>query len=247
MSSLDHRFWEIDSLRGVAIILMIIYHFLFDLNFLNIINFNLHSTAMRIFLYPIGTIFLGLVGVSLSLSHSKAQQRQLSQHQIISKYIKRGLTIFTLGLLITLITWMYLPQEFVVFGVLHCIGLSIILAIPLLRLRILNLILGALLIPLGVLLQTMTFKTPWLFWLGFTSSSFYSLDYFPLLPWFGVITLGIYLGNTLYPHHQRKIQIPDLSQNSITKILCFLGRNSLIIYFLHQPLILLVLHLLFMI
>lgn len=246
MSLSDRRFWEIDTLRGIAIILMIIYHLLFDINFLRITTVNLHSIPMRIFLYPIGTIFLGLVGVSLSLSYSKAQQSQLSSSQIIKKYILRGLTIFALGLIITFATWLYLPRGVIIFGVLHCIGISIILVIPLLRLRTFNLALGILLIAFGILLQSMTFQLPWLIWLGFTPSGFYTLDYFPLLPWLGVITIGIYLGNTFYPHYQRKIKIPDLSQKRITKILSFLGRNSLFIYFLHQPIILLLLHLIFM-
>jgi len=67
----NERFWEIDLLRGIAIIMMIIFHILFDLVFLGIIKINLYSGLNLLFLYSIGTIFLLLVGVSLSLSYSR--------------------------------------------------------------------------------------------------------------------------------------------------------------------------------
>ena len=84
------RFWEIDFLRGIAIIMMVIYHIIFDLNFLNIYEINLHSTPLLLFLYPIGTLFLLLVGISLSISYSRVKQN-LTKRQIQKKFVIRGL------------------------------------------------------------------------------------------------------------------------------------------------------------
>ena len=153
--------------------------------------------------------------------------------------------IFCLGLLITLATWIYPHEGFIVFGILHCIGLSIILAYPFLQSRLSAFLLGMLCISIGIILRmTMTVDFPWLVWAGFVPTSFYTLDYFPLLPWFGVILIGIFLGNSLYQNNTRSFTLQDHSGFIITRVLCFLGRHSLIIYLLHQLIIVGVLYLL---
>ncbi len=70
------------------------------------------------------------------------------------------------------------------------------------------------------------------------------LDYFPILPWFGLVLVGIFLGNTLYRDYKRRFPIKDVSNHPISRAFIFLGRNSLIIYLLHQPILIAVLYLL---
>jgi uncharacterized membrane protein len=217
--------------------MMIIFHILYDINYFDILNVNLGSLPIRIFNYSIGTIFLLLVGISLTLSYSRVKET-LTKKDIKLKFIKRGLKILILGILITGITWYFLKEGFVVFGVLHCIGVSIIIAYPFLRFRFLNLMIGAVLIIIGVLLKSLTFNFDWLVWLGFKPSQFYSIDYFPLLPWFGVILIGIFLGNTFYISYKRIYKLKDLSSIKVVRFFNYLGRHSLVIYFLHHILIL---------
>jgi len=235
------RLWEIDFLRGIAVVMMIVFHFLYDLNFLSIYEINLYSGPFLLFLYPIGTTFLLLVGISLSLSYSRIEDNE-NRRQLQLKFILRGSKIFGLGLLITLITWIYLQSGFVLFGILHCIGLSIILAYPFLKFKIRNLIIGILLVSMGLYLKTLTFNFGWMFWLGLRPSQFYTVDYFPILPWFGIVLIGIFIGNTVYPSHKRRFKLKDISRIRFAKFFCFLGRHSLIIYFLHQPVILVLLY-----
>ena len=242
MTKKPFRLWEIDFLRGIAVVMMIVFHFFYDLNFFNIYEIDLHSGPFPLFLYPIGTTFLLLVGISLSLSYSRIKDNE-NRKQLQLKFILRGSKIFGLGLLITLVTWIYLQDGFVVFGILHCIGLSIIIAYPFLQFKIRNLIIGVLLVSVGVYLKTLTFDFGWLLWLGFRPSQFYTVDYFPILPWFGVVLIGIFIGNTLYPAHKRRFKLKDISQIRFVKLFCFLGRHSLIIYCLHQPIIILLIHL----
>jgi len=232
-----HRYWEIDFLRGIAIIMMIIYHIFYDINFLNVYNFNLQDFSFKLFLYPIGTIFLLLVGISLTLSYNKSK-KDLIKNSLIKKFVFRGLKIFFLGLIITFVTFFYLGQGFVIFGVLHCIGISIILSIIFIRFRFLNLFLGIIFVIFGIVLSYMTFDFNFLLFLGFRPVDFYTVDYFPILPWFGVILFGIGLGNIFYKDYKRNFNLPDLSKLKIVEFLGFLGRNSLIIYFLHQPILL---------
>jgi len=67
------RYWEIDVARGVAVILMITYHIIYDLNFFGVISVNLYAGVFLLLLYPVGATFLFLVGVSLTISYSKAK------------------------------------------------------------------------------------------------------------------------------------------------------------------------------
>lgn len=231
------RFWEIDLLRGIAILMMIAYHLFFDLNYFGVYTTDLYSLPVLLFLYPIGTMFLLLVGISLTLSYTRVQQT-LTPRQIQKKFFLRGASIFGFGLLITMITWVYPHNGFIMFGVLHCIGLSIILAYPLIRYRWASLVLGITCIITGIFLYTMvTVDFSWLLWLGFMPVPFYTLDYFPLLPWFGVVLIGVFLGNSLYQKNTRKFSLKDYSQFVVNRGICFLGRHSLVIYLLHQLII----------
>jgi uncharacterized membrane protein len=239
------RFWELDSIRGLAIIMMITYHFLFDLTFFGIYSLDVYSGFLWVFARITAFTFIFIVGVSLTLSNSRAQiTGRYKEGGLFRKYLKRGLKIFSLGLLITIITWIFIPQEFIIFGVLHFIGISIILSYFFLKSKYLNLYLGMGLILLGIYLGNYTFDFNWLVWLGFIPSNLDTVDYFPLIPWFGVVLIGLFFGGLLYKNYQRQFKIPDLSKNYFIKIFSFLGRNSLIIYLIHQPILIIILYLL---
>jgi uncharacterized membrane protein len=238
----NERIWEIDLFRGIAIIMMIIFHFLYDLNYLNILNLSLYSGYFLIYVYLVGIIFFLLVGISLTLSYSKVKET-LTKNKLILKFLIRGFKIFSLGLIITIITFLFLEEGFVVFGVLHCIGISIIFSYPFLKFRYLNLLFGLILICFGIILKILTFDFYFLVWLGFRPEIFYTIDYFPLLPWFGIILIGIFLGNTIYKNYTRSFNLIDLSRNRLVRIFNFLGEHSLIIYFIHQPVLLSILYL----
>lgn len=241
--NIDKRFWEIDLLRGIAIIMMIIFHILYDLNYFDICKIDLNADFFLIFFYPFGAVFLLLVGISLTLSYSRAQNT-LTKKRLSLKFLMRGLKIFGYGLLITLATWLYLQEGFIIFGVLHCIGLSIILSYPFLRFRVTNLVLGLVFICTGLILKMLTFDFSWFVWLGFKPIQFYTVDYYPLLPWFGVVLIGIFLGNSLYQNNKRTFNLNDYSHLIFVRFFCFLGRHSLIIYLLHQPILVCLVYLL---
>ncbi len=242
------RFFEIDALRGIAVIAMIAFHALFALNFLAGYCFELNSGLFLLMGRFASVAFIFLVGISLTLSYNKAKKHKQSI-AIFSKYLFRGLWIFFLGLLITLITFLAFPEFPVLFGVLQCIGLSIILAFPFLAFRRLKgnaeiFFLGWLFITAGVFLSEISIQTPWLLWLGLKPIGFQTLDYFPLLPWFGLVLLGIFAGNILYPDGKRSFVLSDASPNPLIALFSFLGRYSLVIYFLHFPILVAIVELL---
>ena len=232
----EDRFWEIDFLRGFAIILMVFFHIIYDLNFFSITNFRIYSGIILYIARLSASIFVVLAGISLSISYSKSKN-WLKTNDIILKFIKRGLKILFLGVIISVITWFYIPRGFVVFGILHFIGTSIILSLIFIRYRVINIIFGLFFIIVGFYLKSLTFDFNILIPLGFIPNNFWTIDYFPLFPWFGIFLIGISIGNILYPDFKRKYEIKDLSKKLLVKLFCVLGRNSLLIYFLHQPII----------
>ena len=229
------RFWEIDGLRGLMIVLMVVYHLIFDLAFFGALNFNLDNIIWRWFAGFIAGSFLLLVGISLTLSAHRRQNQTFRHH------LKRGAFIFGGGLLITLVTYILTPDLAIVFGILHLIGLAIVIAYPFLNFKFGNLIGGFVAIIAGIYLSQFNVDFPWLIWLGLTPADFASLDYYPLLPWVGIVLIGIALGNIFYPQGQRKLKIADRSGYEVVKNLSFFGRHSLLIYLLHQPILIAIL------
>ncbi len=245
---LQERFWEIDFLRGSAVIMMILFHFLFDLSFFGIYPLNIFSGFLWIFPRIIASIFIFLVGVSLYLSYTRAEKSgiYMKEKDYFYKYLRRGIWIFSLGLIITVATWIFVRADFIIFGILHFIGLAIVLQYPFLkynwRFKYINLIFGLIFITAGLYLALFTFNFNGLLWLGFVPQNLQTLDYFPLLPWLGVMSLGIFAGSVFYKNYNRNFKIPDISQLSPIKLFSFLGKHSLLIYFIHQPLLLLLLY-----
>jgi uncharacterized membrane protein len=236
------RFWEVDLLRGVAIVLMVLYHLVFDLNYFAVYEVEISSGFWLAVARLTASLFLLLVGLSLTLSHSRA--RLLGQEDRFRlRLLKRSAWILGLALGVTLVTCLFIGKGFIVFGVLHLIGLSLLLAYPVLRLKRANFIFGLLFVLLGLYLQNISVGFPWLLWLGLAPPDFYSVDYFPVFPWFGVILVGMGLGSQLYPGYRRKMDLPDLSRSPFVRALAFLGRNSLAIYLAHQPIIIAIMYL----
>lgn len=221
------RFWEIDFLRGIAIIMMIIFHFLWDLNYFYKTDITLSKGFWEVFQIVTATLFLFLVGVSLTIS-------KIQQNARFDKYLKKGLKIFLFGLIITGVTKLVFPNSFVIFGILHLIGISIIISSFFRKFKYLNLIFGLVFIIIGLTIKKYTVNFNGLLFIGLYSDSFHSVDYFPIFPWFGVILIGLFVGNLLYSKNVRQFRLKNFSNGLIVKSICFFGKKSLIIYLLHQ-------------
>jgi len=232
------RLWEIDALRGVAIVMMVLVHLRYDL-----VYYGGRRAPILVagfwpnFARATASIFMFVAGLSLTLSYARSSRGEGSGQRLFAKYLKRGLKVFGLGLVITVVTWVLLREGAVYFGILHFFGVSIILAYPFLRYRWPNLLIGLVLFAIGMVLSKRTFPFSWLMWLGFVPERLTAVDYYPLLPWFGVVLWGVFVGNVLYEGHVRGFPLPDLSGLLPTRWLAFLGRHSLLIYLVHQPLL----------
>ena len=235
----SNRFIELDILRGIAIGLMIFLHLLWDLDYFGFLPLN-HQIYQFQYIVPI-TFFL-LVGICLVVGKNKNPNKTpLEQKNYNRHLIMRGIKIFGFGIAITIVTFIFMPDRPIIFGVLHFIGLSIILSIPFLKLKYYNILFALLIIFVGIIIGQYPIENPTIFHLilGFHQSNIwsYTIDYFPLIPWFGVILLGVLLGDILYKDNKRKFILPDLSKYRSFTALSWIGKHSLVIYLLHQPVI----------
>lgn len=223
---MKNRIWELDAFRGLCILGMVLVHFIYDLTELYGI---LRWDAPALFFFVQnwgGVLFLLLSGICATLG---------------SRSIRRGAIVFACGMVCTAVTaGMYLldfAESFIIirFGVLHCLGLCMILWAAFKKLPAWSLgILGAALIVLGFRFQGIRVEAEWMFPLGLVHPGFSSSDYFPLFPNLGYFLLGSVLGRVLY--RRRQTLLPKVNpQAPVLRFLCFCGRQSLLIYLLHQP------------
>ena len=222
------RVIAIDALRGAAICAMIAYHFSFDLNWFGVFRADFNRDLLWLSLRAsIVTSFLLLVGVSLVL----AQRARISTH----RYWRRIALISACALLVTAGSYFIFPRTFITFGILHCIAASSILAWPLVSRPLVALIVGGGVIAIGTQLQLPVFDQPWLNWVGLMTHKPATEDYVPLLPWLGVVCIGITVGGWLDAREYRPLQ--GIARRA-PAWLNWLGRHSLLVYMVHQPLLL---------
>jgi uncharacterized membrane protein len=224
----------VDAARGVAIIMMVVYHSTYDLDTLG--GYDIQSTtgSWAHFADVTAGLFLFLVGVSLTISRARTS---LTGWRLFGKYLVRGLRILAYGVVLTIV-FLALGMGVVVFGILHLIGISIILAYPFLGLRFTNLVLGVLIFVAGqyILVQGLDSQSFWLLPFGVVPEGVIMPDYRPLLPWFGVVLIGLFFGNVVYGDGRRPAVLEDKAP-VLARPLLPPGRNSLFIYVIHQPII----------
>ncbi len=236
------RFWEIDAWRGVAIITMIVYHLMWDLWYWGVFpDVVLWDGFWRYWQRFTAGSFLLLVGVSMTLVYRRERERRGPDANLYPKFFWRGLKIFGLGMIITVVVTIA-GVGYVDFGILHLIGFATMVSYPLLPFKWLNLGLWVVFSVIGKWLETLhwdgaLWMAPW----GITPTRYPAVDFFPIFPWLGVVLLGIWLGNWFYIGNRRRIPLPPWGGFFPFNALEFLGRHSLLIYMIHQPLLLAIL------
>lgn len=240
------RYRLLDILRAFAIIAMIAYHTLWDL--VNIFNISIpwfYSETAHIIQQCIRWSFILISGFCWSLGR---------------KNLKRGLIVLGGAVIIYFTTLIFSPDSIIIHGVLTLIGIAMLVTIPLKKLfskippiigffACLFLFLITYDVDLGLLGIKGMFTVELPMWLyrnnftalfGFSPITFYSSDYVPLLPWL----FSYWMGFFLFKFFEKKDWLKILSRPKIPP-LEWLGRHSLIIYMVHQPIIYGLLYLIF--
>ena len=217
----------VDAWRGGACVLMIIYHFCYDLTYLKLIIFDLYHHPFCLgFRHLIVTLFIGIVGISVHLStYSGVNRRTLSRQWVI---------LLLCVTLVSATSYVLFKQRFIFFGILHFILVAKILGLLFRKWFWFNLISGGILLTIGSTAQYQLFNLPILQWIGLMTYKPPTEDYVPLLPWFGVVLLGMFCGKAL----QKNGYLYRPVHSTWIKHLAWMGRHSLLIYMLHQPLLL---------
>ena len=210
-----------DALRGLAVCLMVLHHFLYDLcEFLGAPWWLFTNPVFDVLHYFFAGLFIFLSGISSDFSRSN---------------LKRGAKAMALALGITLVT--YFMDMTIVFGVLHLLGVCMMLYPAYKKLPTQALAaMGVVLVVTGYLISGTVVEAKFLFPFGFAYEGFASSDYFPLLPHLGWYMLGTVLGRTVYA--DKKTRLPGtFRESAIARFFCWCGRQSLFIYLLHQPVV----------
>jgi uncharacterized membrane protein len=220
----------IDAARGVALCGMACFHIAWDLGVFGLIALDVAADpGWLLFARLVAGSFLALSGVSLSLA---TRDRLRPGH-----YMARVGRIAAAAALVSLASWWFDPAGFIIFGILHCMALSTVLALPLLFAPtwVVAALAGVMLVGAAWLRDAAFNDTAWLF-LGLATKVPRSADYIPLFPWFGVVLLGMLAGRWL-------LRDPDgglwrwRARAPAWRVLAWAGRHSLAIYLLHQPIL----------
>ena len=246
-----YRYWEVDILRLLAIMIMIAYHFSLDVNHLFHGTFKIPLSGINpwVFYYngnptwiirP-NIIFLLLVGMSMTLAYNGLMKKGLETKQIFNSFFKKGRNIFLIGLLFTtgaLVSYSY-HKHFLIFGILHLIGFTLIVCFPFIKWRFRSLLLGIAIIVIGMYLREnrVEWADWYLWWIGILPTKTRFIDHFPIFPKLGFVFIGIFLGNLLYKNGERQFPWIEFENNKIISILQYIGQKSLWIYLLHQPIL----------
>lgn len=223
----SQRVVPVDVLRGVAIVLMIGYHASFDLNYHGWIqqDFN-HAPFWLTARAGIVSLFLLLVGISLVLN---------AQRTSLSSFWRRQARLLAACLAVSLGSYLMFPQSFIFFGILHFILLASLAGRLFVRFHYATLAAAVLVLLIGISFSHPLFNTPVLQWMGLMTFKPFTEDYVPFFPWFGVVLAGIFIGRLIFNRPQPEwLNKPRPGMRSLALV----GRHSLAIYLLHQPILL---------
>ena len=210
------RIDELDSLRATALVMMLISNFVSDLDYFGIMEV-VKGDKWWWLARTTAFLFVSISGISYFLAHQKEYDFMIT--------LKRTQRLIFWAFAITLVTYFFAPDAYIRFGVLHLLALASIVAFPVARKPLYAFGIGVflLVIPLS--------SNSNLVWLGLQETGTFAVDYFPLNPWLGIFFIFLSIACKIYPEGKSVLNFkwPE-------KWLWF-GRNTLIIYVIHQPIL----------
>ncbi|MGQ7792123.1 heparan-alpha-glucosaminide N-acetyltransferase [Faunimonas sp. B44] len=216
----------VDEARGIAILAMVVYHFSWDLSFFRLIETDVgEAFGWRLFARIIAGSFLFLVGFSLVLATRGGIRWR--------PYFRRLALVAAAAAAITIVTWFVFPESFVFFGILHHIAVASVLGLVFVRAPLWLVALAALVaVAAPAIFAAPVFDHPALLWLGLYTEPPMSNDYVPVFPWFSLVLSGIVAARVLAG---RLAAARPGAPGRAGRGLVWLGRHSLAIYLVHQP------------
>jgi len=223
------RLAVIDVARGLAVVAMVVYHLSWDLSWFGFVQWPVaQGSNWRLFAGSIAGSFLFLAGISLDLAHHKTIRWPA--------FWKRFAMIAAAAAAVSLVTYLTFGDSFVRFGILHSIAAASLIALPFTRLPVWAApVAAAAILTLPIWGSSPVFDGSLWFWTGLGITGFASVDYVPVAPWAGVTLAGLTVSRVLRLtglwDKMAKAGFSDATGRGIR----LLGRHSLVIYLLHQP------------
>lgn len=229
------RYWEIDAVRGISLVGMIILHTVFILGVFKIVDVSVWEWICN-FIWLGTSIFVIISGVALVLRHGRMEGSPRKLYYLA--IVKRAVQVLLIGVGIAVVCSVFIhfflrDGRYMYFNFLQMMGWSMLICIPFLRLGKWNFIPAVILILLGLFLNSFT-GPAWFMPFGITPEIM-PRDWFPVLPWAGVMLLGVALGSVFYPKGIRRFSFPD--GGKIGHAVAKFGTWSLQVYILHLPVI----------
>ena len=213
-------------MRVTAIVLMMVFHIVYDLYVFAGINIDYRTLPWVFIGKAAALIFIFISGLASGFSKSP---------------VKRGGKVLFWGMVVTAVTYLLFPEEYIRFGILHFLALTMMMY-PLLNKMPSPVLAGVAVLSagLGFWAEKQVVATNLLLPLGFKYAGFYTMDYFPLLPYMAVTILGILTYRHIYAGRKEALFPSFQGKQAGWKLTEWLSRNSLGVYLLHQPVLLLI-------
>lgn len=223
----------LDALRALALVGMVVFHFVFDLQLFGLVpQETVSSWGWANFARLVAGSFICLAGFSLVIAHGDVIRRRA--------FARRLAKIVLAALAVSATTYAMMPGQFVYFGILHAIATFSLFGLAFLRLPLWLLAVCALLVLTAPdLFRSDAFNAPALWWLGLSTKTAASMDFEPLFPWFAAFLLGMFLARLTKARGGltgARRYIPG-NQSRIWGAFLWAGRNTLILYLVHQPIL----------
>ena len=208
---------------------MVCFHIVFDLQMFGHLPFG--TTLHPVFYWHARLVagsFLFLAGVSLWLAHGQG----IHWPAFWCRWIK----LVAAAALVTVATYVALPEYFVYFGILHCIAASSLIGLLALRLPATAVAaLGAVIMVASYILPDPAFNAPLLRFIGLATEPAMTVDFEPLFPWVGPFLLG--LASAKWASARGLLHLLALSDTPVLRRLAWPGQHSLVVYLIHQPIL----------
>ena len=230
------RYEEIDILKGIAVICMVVFHFFYFPNKYGFKEIEYNTDFLNTIARIAQFIFIGSVGVNLTLSKEKSNEKEEDKSEFIKKNIKRVVKLVFLALLMSLFTYFIFGDKFVKFGILHFISfasLALFYFVDDLKIMYTLLILSILVYYLiknnPEVFRSIPEKIA--FVSGFYNNKYESVDHFPIFPWIIVVLIGVIVGH--YIKKKKNIFPKNIKENVVVSSIGKIGASSLEIYSVH--------------
>lgn len=220
----------IDALRSSAILLMVAYHIAYDLAEFHHVHIDVNSGLWWVIGRSSAVIFLAVSGYCFGRSWGRRRSWMRS--------LQRSIRFAGYAAVVSAATYMMDATTWIQWGVLHLMAASALLLPFFSYLKEWNVIVGIMIVAGAQFLRKGSENSVLLI-LGWQSEHFLSIDYYPLIPWFGYILIGLAVSH-LVPsvRIQKKRQPAERAPGPLAAVIQTISRNSLHIYMLHQPVLL---------